>query len=189
MARVINNLFTEGLAGSVGNKQMVFRQRGGVTIVSKSPVFGDREPSPAQKAQQLKFEQAVIYGKAAISVPETKAAYKAEAKQNQTAFNMAFADFLNAPRIEEIDLTDYSGAVGSKIRIRCVDDFQVIGVYVKVENSDGTVADEGDAVLDQNGLDWIFTAGKANASLLGDKITVTAVDKPGNETAETKPVA
>lgn len=90
---MINNLFTEGLAGSVGNKQMVFRQRGGATIVSKSPVFGDREMSPAQKAQQLKFEQAVIYGKAAIAEPVTKAAYKAEAKPNQTAFNVALRIF------------------------------------------------------------------------------------------------
>lgn len=168
---------------------MVFRQRGGDTIVSKSPVFGDREPSPAQKAQQLRFEQAVIYGKAAIGVSGTKAAYQAEAKPGQSAFNVAFSDFLNGPRIEEIDLTGYTGAVGSTIRVRCVDDFKVAGVYVKIENSDGTVADQGDALLSENGLDWIFTATQANASLVGDKITVTAVDTPGNEKVKTQPVA
>ena len=96
MAIVKSNLFTEGLSGSVG-KQIVFRQRGGDTVVSKSPVFLEREPSEAQKAQQIRFQQAVIYGKAAIAVPATKEAYDAEAKRGQSAFNVAFADFLSAP--------------------------------------------------------------------------------------------
>lgn len=188
MALVKNNLITAGLSGSIGG-QIVFRRRGEETVVSKTPVRSDKPFTAAQLAQQQRFERAVIYSKAAIADPATKAAYKAEARSGQSAFNVAFADFLNAPRIDEIDLTGYTGAVGSTIRIRCVDDFVVDSVYVKIENQDGSVADEGDAVLDANGLDWIFTAIKVNADLAGDKITVTAVDKPGNKTAKTEAVA
>jgi len=185
MAIVKSNLFTEGLSGSVG-KQIVFRQRGGDTVVSKSPVFLEREPSEAQKAQQIRFQQAVIYGKAAISVPATKEAYDAEAKRGQSAFNVAFADFLSAPKIDVVDLTNYDGSIGSTITVRCLDDFKVESVFVKIENADGSIADQGDAVLDSNGLDWVFTATASNASLPGDKITVTATDSPGNETQKTQ---
>ena len=85
-----------------------------------------------------------------------------------------------------MDVSAYTGAKDSTIKVRCIDDFKVVSVYLKIENSDGSVADEGPAVLSANGLDWIFTAKKVNASLAGDKITITAMDKPGNETEESQ---
>ena len=41
-------------------------------------------------------------------------------------------------------------------------------------------------MADKNGLDWIFTAKKKNASLDGDKITITVNDMPGNEASKTQ---
>jgi hypothetical protein len=58
----------------------------------------------------------------------------------------------------------------------------VSSVNVKIENPDGTLAEEGLAVADETGLDYIFTAKKKNASLEGDKITIEVNDLPGNET-------
>jgi hypothetical protein len=57
-------------------------------------------------------------------------------------------------------------------------------VTVKIENADATFVEEGQAVLSPDGLSWIYTATAANESLSGDKITVTATDRPQNISRE-----
>ena len=37
-----------------------------------------------------------------------------------------------------------------------------------------------------NGIDWVYTATQANASLDGDRIVISASDMPGNVTTEEK---
>jgi hypothetical protein len=93
---------------------------------------------------------------------------------------VAVADYFNAPQIELIDPGRYSGAVGSTITVTVTDDFAVSSVYVKIENMDGTLVEEGEAILESSGIEWVYTATVANESLSGDKITVTAYDMPGN---------
>lgn len=99
MAKSNNNVITHGLSGKVGDI-IVFSQRGGKTIISKAPKKRTGEPSPKAKAQQEKFQQAVIYGKSIINDPTKKEQYSVEGK---SAFNVAVADLLNAPKIQEIN--------------------------------------------------------------------------------------
>ena len=181
MARVARNIVTQGLSGMIGGA-LVFRQRGEETIVSQAPGKQDRPATEAEKAHRSKFGMAILYGKGVNTDATSKGEYAKQAQGNQSAFNVAVADFMSAPEIDEIDVTNYTGAVGSTIRVRAMDDFLVSRVLIIVENSDGTIADQGDAVLDANGLDWIWTATTNNASLTGDKITVRVNDLPGNET-------
>jgi hypothetical protein len=49
----------------------------------------------------------------------------AKAKKGRTAFNTAVADFLNAPDIDTIDLSGYTGQPGDLIRITVTDDYKV----------------------------------------------------------------
>ena len=58
----------------------------------------------------------------------------------------------------------------------------VVFRLVSIVNADGSIVEEGDAVRQANGLDWLYTATVANESLTGDKIVVRASDKPGNIT-------
>jgi hypothetical protein len=188
MAIIKDNLATEGLSGKVGN--IVFRRRkaDGKVIVSKHSVVEEREPTDAQQKIHDKFQRASVYGKAAIANATTKAAYAAKAEAGKSAYNIAIADFFHAPVIESIDVSAYKGVVGNVIRIRAWDDFKVTGVHVVIANSDGTLVEEGDAVKQSNELDWLFTAKKANATLTGDKITVTATDLPMNKTVLIKTI-
>jgi len=87
---------------------------------------------------------------------------------------------MHAPQIDEIDLTQYGGQVGDTIRIRAVDDFKVAWVHVRISNTDGSVVEEGDALQQDNVLDWVYTATVLNESTAGDKILVQAGDKPGH---------
>ena len=181
-----NNLATEGLSGQVGN--LVFRRRkaDGKVFVSRQPAAFEGDPTSAQKAVQSKFQQAIIYGKAATADPATKALYANKTTAGQSAFNVAVADFFNAPNIQEIDVTAYTGQIESTIRIRATDDFTVESVSVHIVNGEGSLVEDGNAILQPNGVDWLFTATKLNESLVGDKITVTASDIPHNNTVQEK---
>lgn len=109
---------------------------------------------------------------------------KADNSIGMSTYNVAVADLLNAPDIEEINLSGYAGNPGDIIKITATDDFGVVAVNLKIENSDGTLVEQGAAV--NNGAEWIYTATTLNPDLTGDKITVTASDAPANLTEESK---
>ncbi|MDR2003083.1 MAG: hypothetical protein LBQ74_08650 [Prevotella sp.] len=100
--------------------------------------------SEKQTAHRKRFQQAVVYAKAAVESPETGELYRAAAKKRQTPINVAVADFFNAPDIENIDLTGYAGNKGDVICITASDDFMVKSVKVRIINADGSLVEEGD---------------------------------------------
>ena len=179
MAKVSGNLILHGASGTLGD-QIVIRQRGGKTFLSASPTAPKGEPSAAQLAQRQRFQQAVLYGRHLDT--ENKADYATKADGLHSAYNVAVADFLHAPDVDEIDVTNYAGAVGDTIRIRTTDDFKVVQVQVAIYNGDGSLVEQGDAVQANNEIDWIYTATASNVSLDGDKIVIKVSDKPGNIT-------
>ena len=188
MAQSKNNIITHGMSGMIGD-MLVFRQRGGKTIVSNKPKESNKPPTAQQVAVQTRFQQAIIYGKSSIDNPVTKQAYGNQAKEGQSAFNVAVADFFSAPDIAEIDVSQYHGKVGDTIRIKVTDDFMVKGVHIKIENPDTSLVEEGEAVVDSSGLNWHYTATKDNADIAGDKITVTAKDIPENSSVKNTTLA
>lgn len=176
------NIGTEGLTGTVANFVFRHRKEDGKTIVSHAPGKRTGEPTDVQLEHQEKFQRAVIYGKAQMADPAKKAAYKEKAKSGESAYNVAVADYFNAPHIEDVDLSAYTGLLGSTITVRAVDDFKVIKLHVHIADSNGTKVEEGNAVqVDTDPLLWVYTATASNPSLIGDKIQVTAWDNPGNK--------
>ncbi|GIJ97564.1 hypothetical protein CAPN001_21330 [Capnocytophaga stomatis] len=184
MAESKNNIITHGLSGKVGDL-LVFSQRNGKTIVSQKPTK-KTITSEKVKEQMAKFQQATIYAKTALKNPAVKEEYQSEAdkKQGVTAYNVAVADMLQAPKIEQIDLSGYTSQVGDTIKVRAYDDFKVVSVTIHIYNSDGSLVEEGNAV--DNGLDWVYTATQINADLSGDKIVARATDLPTNTTESVK---
>jgi hypothetical protein len=185
MAQSKNNVLTHGLTGLVGD-MIVFRSRGGKTFVSTKPKERTGEPSENQKLHQGRFQEAILYAKTAIADPATKAEYSKSITGNETAYNIAVADFFHAPDIKDVDLSNYSGKIGETITIRATDNFKVTEVSVSIFNADGTEVEHGLAVLSANGIDWLYTATAENASLNGDRIVIRASDLPGNVTEEEK---
>ena len=181
MATSNNNIITHGLSGKIGD-MLVFTQRGGKTIVGKVPDKSKVAFTEKQKKVTLKFQEAVFYAKNALNDVPTKEAYTNEAKVGQSAYNVAVADFFNAPEIDSVDFTLYTGQPGEKILVRATDDFQVKQVTVAIYNSDGSLVEKGDAQLDSTGLRWEYLTTTINEQLSGDKIVVQATDLPGNMT-------
>jgi len=182
MAQSKNNIVTHGLSGKVGDI-LVFSQRGGKTIVGKVPAHS-QAVTDKQLAVQSKFQQAVIYAQASLGDNALKAEYAAQAKKGLTAYNVAVADFFNAPDIQSVDLSNYNGGVGNTIAITVTDDFKVVAVRVKIYNADGSLVEEGEAVQQAMSTRWLYTATADNQGIGGDKMIVQAIDNPGNMSAK-----
>ena len=183
MAKQSNNVVTHGLTGKVGDL-LVFRVRDGKTIISKVPQKRKAD-SEQQKEQQRKFQRAVLYAKATMADAEKGEAYKKAAKKGQTGYNVAVADFFQAPDIHHIDVSGYTGQPGDVIHIQVSDNFKVKEVKVTITNADGSLVEEGAAAPDAVGYIWTYTATSANDSLEGDRIEITASDFPGNVSQNT----
>ena len=113
-----------------------------------------------------------------------KELYGQAAKKGQTAYNIAVADMLQAPNIEHIDLSGYTGRPGDVIKVRVTDDFLVKEVRVTITNDDGSSVETGFAQPDAIGYLWQYTTTQDNENLAGDKIEITASDMPGNIATE-----
>lgn len=185
MSKSLDNIVTKGLSGTMYD--VVFRQWFGKTIAAKRP----RKSSKATTANQLEhreqFNDATVYAKAAIKNEELKLAYQSKTKPGQTAYNMAIVDFFNAPRIRDINTADYNGQIGSIINIAATDDFKVVSVKVKIEKSGGGLIEEGDAILSNDELHWLYTATKTGNGI-GSVISVIATDLPGNSIVKQKTI-
>lgn len=57
---------------------------------------------------------------------------------------------------------------------------------VTIANPNGSLVESGPAVQQANPSEWFYTATVQNDTLAGDKITITAQNKPGNEDVEVK---
>ena len=180
-----NNFATEGLSGTY--KQVVFRQRVGETIVGKRPKRKKGAALPAAiQAVNATFKLAAIYAKSILQDLAIKAAYAAKAKPGVSAFNMAIADFFKPPTIGEIDSSGYNGQVGSTVIALVTDDFKVVSVNVRIENSNGNLIEEGSASLLPDGLNWMYVSTVANTSVAGTTISFIAKDLPGHSFTKLK---
>lgn len=164
-------------------KQFVARKWKDTYVIAARPIFPeDREWSGKQTAQHLRFREAVSYAKAMLRAEETQELYEDEAKgKNMSAYNAAVKDYLTAPDIIDVDVSDYNGHPDEEIRVKALDDVIISGVYVVIM-ADGEVLEQGKAVQDDvNTLLWVYKTQQENGhetSLL----RVTASDLPGNQT-------
>ena len=178
-----DNFATEGLSGTY--KQVVFKQKNGETIVGKRP--RRKKPSTANQLQvQLNFTNAATYAKAILTDAEILEAYRLKAKPGQSAYNRAMSDFFHPPVIGEINSSSYNGQVGSTLISTVTDDFKVASVKVRIEKSDGTLIEEGEAGLLPDGLNWSYVSTVTNSLLTGTKISFTAADMPGHSIVKIK---
>lgn len=183
MARSTNNVVTHGLSGKID--LLVFSQRDGNTIVSRRPRRA-QTVSPAQQEIRANFQQAVLYAKSALADDATRLAYATKAKPGQKVFNLAIADFFRLPDIGEIDVAGYTGQPGSRITILATDDFKVTSIKVKIENGDRSGTEAGEAILQADGIHWLYTATQSMAPLAGTLISVTATDLPLHSSTKQK---
>jgi hypothetical protein len=90
------------------------------------------------------------------------------------------ADYFNAPTIHDVDLSTYTGHVGSRIHVTASDDFRMKTVEVFLTNSQGMPLESGAAVETMEGsCDWVYTAKFNVPADTLVMIRVVATDLPG----------
>ncbi len=178
MTTVKENFMTTGLSGMYDDK-VVFRQWKGRTVFAKPP-RRQETPTQNQLTRKALFLDAVDYAMVALADPELKETYRKMAPLGLTAYNMAIADFLVAPKVIRIDTGGYSGERGSVITVVAEDNCRVKSVTVVIAGADGTLVEEGAAVQIAQGRVWFYTATTANPVTAGAVITATATDVPGH---------
>jgi hypothetical protein len=185
MPIIENNPAVKGLSGTLGGT-LVYKRYGDITVVANKSKKREKI-SEKQVAQIGRFKQATAYAKRVLKKPEMKALYMRginKAKLIHSAYNVAIRDFLEAPKIHEIDTKDYTGEAGQLIRVRATDDFMVKSVTITVANAEGEVVETGEALArGKKGL-WRFTTTIRRLSVKGTVITAVAKDYPGNETTQ-----
>jgi len=179
MAKVKLNPILERIRGKVGD--LVFKRYGEEVVISRPPDFEGLEPTEAQVAVRERFRQAALYGKIVMADPETKAIYEEAAKaRGKPVFSLTVADFFNAPSVDEVDVSGYTGAVGDELVIRASDDFDVVGLDVALTDAEGNPIESGAAVeTPANSGRWVYKATAAVPTGTTVRIAVTATDRPG----------
>jgi len=179
MAKVVDNLVTEGLSGKLG-KRLVFRKgKGGKTLLTTRPVFSeDRSFSEAQMAQQEAFGQAIDYARGAKTQPIYIELAKGTPK---TAYNIAVEDWFGQPEILQVKLNGWTGGIGQTIRVQAKDDVEVTHVRLSIGDGNGTVYEQGEAVPSETESGWwVYTTTTLVPMTPAPRLDASAEDRPGN---------
>ena len=115
----------KGFSGSV-NRQLLFRQSGGQTIVSKFPDRSRVTYSERQKREQRRFADAVSFARVVIADKGLKQVYsvKAAVLGFRSAWNVAIAEFMSDQPLQlkkkkiPFDQSQLNYPSDSKIRVK-----------------------------------------------------------------------
>lgn len=182
MAIVTNNMFTQGLTGTIGG-DMVFRTFRGKTVVSIKPSQGGPvKESASQRANRDRFRQATVYAKAAMADAQKKSYYQRRARKLKlpNAYTAAITDYMRRPKLEQVDRKRYKGKAGNVIVVSVAKKgFSVSAVAVTVTDASGVVVESGPAVRLQADLCWRYVARNTVHLGPGVTLTITVTDAAG----------
>ena len=171
------------ISGLLGEKLSVRKINGNVVIKNRPRRKVVSDPSPAQEAVTERLTEAAKWAAIQMKKPDVKALYATGITgKKKSAFLVAIADYATSPKVSNIDVLFYKGAVGDTITTKAVDDFAVTQVLFTITDAKGKLIESGPATQDPDkGHQWNYTATVANSSLTGTKISVMAFDRPGNK--------
>ena len=178
MARSTNNELLKGLKGQLG-KELVIKQYGDKIVVSSFPNMEDVNPSPLQRLKRTRFAEAMAYAKQQIANEESYNLYSTLSTSSRRPLNVAMADFLKAPVVKSINVSEYNGVPLGQIQIEATDDFQVERVTVALGFEGKEPVEVGEAVLQTDGL-WAYLVKEVHSPTERFIIRVQAYDRPGN---------
>jgi hypothetical protein len=185
MAKFKGNVIMKNVRGTIG-KQVLVKSYLGTEYMCASPEYDDnRAVSKAEQTNRDRFSDSTKYAKEAMKIPELKALYHSlRIKSNHTAYITAKLDATYHPEITALITQVYSGKAGSMILVQAKDVIKVNRVKVIICKSRYEVLEEGEAVNNGDGFNWLYTALTDVNSLNGVTIEAYAYDIAGNETVK-----
>jgi hypothetical protein len=181
MAR-LRNAATHNASGKVGS--LLYRKVHGDSVMGNMPGKSTRPLTESQQQIRSRFSEAAMYAKSALANPELFDFYKSKSRPGKSAYVVALTDYLRSPEVKDVDTSSYNGSIGSTILVKAFDDGRLTSVKFRIEKGNGSLVEEGEAVMQMNVLHWTYTAIAANDSFAGTRITIKATDLPGNVTVK-----
>lgn len=121
-----------------------------------------------------------LHAKLELLDPEVRQYYQKRAKPGQTANNVAIADFMLKPEIDDIDVTKYKGEEGNPIKIKVRHNLGVASVIVMILNAIGFEVESGMAIRMSATGDWVYKVKVTNPAFQGGRVVVRVSYPPGN---------
>ena len=175
--------YTDTFPGGVMDPRRVERYilsttRSGRAIMAPRPIFDPRpEFNGTQKSMRRIVRRAVTY--AEFACDDTIYQCKATGS-TQSAYHLALMDYLEKPKVQDIDLRSWLQGVGQTIRIQARDDFMVLSVRLVIRKGD-VILEEGEAKQSESdGMEWTYTTRTSVARKPGLNLDAYAYDLPGN---------
>ncbi len=177
MSKVRFNGVADALQGRMG--VVVFRRMHGKLFASNRPNESTKPLTEAQRNHRATFAKAAVKAREALGDPDARLRYERLAVARQTtAFGVAVADVFHPPEVVEIDYAGLTRQVGGRVKILARDDAEVKSVHVALRGSDGSVLEQGQAVLENT--HWYYTSTTAIAPERPVMVEVNATDWAGN---------
>jgi len=173
--------------GVLGNTGFYKRFVDGVEIVQRCPRSKKKPHDNRTWSPQVwKFHRAIQWVKLILAEPGMKELYSKEAHGFTNANSIAMKDFLVPPVIGKVVTTGYSGRVGYRIRIHCVNVVPVKSVIVTIEGEGNSIIESGNAVILKSGSDWQYVTTRPNPDFKGSLLRILVTDIPDNKVEYTR---
>ncbi len=182
MGKCSKNLLLRHTAGVIGKQQYVKSHGDDEFLILSCPDRSKHVKTPAEKANQDKFNQARRYASAVIKDPERKAFYTPFRlkKRTVTEFNWAVKDFMIGPEILDFNLEGFFGKPGDRILINARDNVKVTRVDCILFHADNTIAEHITAGYGDVDKSWVAICTRAYPDFRSMSIEITAFDQAGN---------
>lgn len=92
MARA-NSILLASLRGAIG-KEIVIKQYGKKTVITKYPDMSKVKPTRHQKKGRKLFGEAVAFARSVLNNPKLKEQYESKKKKRQTVYHFAIQEYL-----------------------------------------------------------------------------------------------
>jgi hypothetical protein len=169
MAKVKDNIVTEGTSGKLG-KHLVFRyMKDGRTIIATRPDYSNHEWTADQRTHHNRFQQAAAYARLASKTNPLYTELTRGTAKN--AYNLALSDWFHAPVIQRVTRQD------GRICVDVTDNVQVTKVLITILDEQRQTQGQGQAVLVKDAR-WEYQ------TLTEGSIIVEAFDPAGNVTRQ-----
>lgn len=178
MAISRDNLLLHGISGTIGGQVVIRQTRHGVVLASP-PRRSTKPPTEAQLQARERFRRAIQYAKGATGNEEYQ---RLALLRGTSPFAIARKDFLNPPRILDLNLARYHGKLGDIIEVRATDTVKVAGVALRIVATNAREVERGEMIPSREDPElWLYVA-SAQAPKGELTIEAEATDLAGNRT-------
>jgi hypothetical protein len=185
MAKVELSELHTSVSGGIGRHVYRRKRGGGVTVARRGTRTAP--PSEAQVGVQNRLRTAAAFARDVLAHSDLRVPYERVAEElGKSAYSAAVTDFFTAPVVHLIEVSNYHGAVGDKIKVLARDDVDVVAVSIVLKDASGAVLESGAATSVNASLIYAVTTVRP----AGQPVTIeaTAKDRPGNVSTLTKAI-